>query len=116
MAPPPEEPRRHAFFGGGHTLGSDEVESTFVPDPTASEEGEYYPFCTAIIPFVFLIRLAAEIVTRHITLWRQGFQIEDGELRRYDEPENAAILAQINSGCVFSSPLIISFNSNVAPP
>ncbi|RXW20492.1 hypothetical protein EST38_g5365 [Candolleomyces aberdarensis] len=77
MAPPPEEPRSRAFFGGGHTLGSDEVESTFVPDPSASEE---------------------EIVTRHITLWRQGFQIEDGELRRYDEPENAAILAQINSG------------------
>ena len=26
-------PQRRAFFGGGHTLGSDEVESTFVPDP-----------------------------------------------------------------------------------
>ena len=46
-AGPPPEPaggapgaRRPGFFsGGGHTLGSDEVESTFIPDPTAPAEG-----------------------------------------------------------------------------
>ena len=29
--------RPTAFFGSGHTLGSDEVESTFIPDPTAGD-------------------------------------------------------------------------------
>lgn len=33
-APPPEESTRSLVFsGGGHTLGSDEVESQFIPDP-----------------------------------------------------------------------------------
>jgi len=34
-----------AFSGGGHTLGSDEVESSFIPDPSAPE-GEGV-LCTA---------------------------------------------------------------------
>ncbi|KAH9938800.1 uncharacterized protein BXZ73DRAFT_89178 [Epithele typhae] len=74
-------PRSYAFFGGGHTLGSDEVDSTFVPDPNAAppqQEGE-----TAV---------------RHLTFWREGFTVEDGELMRYDDPANEQILAEINSG------------------
>lgn len=83
-----------AFFsGGGHTLGSDEVESTYIPDPTAPPpsstnaqgEGGGEEETTAI---------------RHLTFWRDGFSIEDGELMRYDDPANEEILAQINSGCV----------------
>jgi len=39
--PAPEEPERRssAFAGGGHTLGSDEVESSYILDPNAEEEG-----------------------------------------------------------------------------
>ena len=41
----PPQPRGPAFFsGGGNRLGSDEIESQFIPDPNASEEpeeGEY---------------------------------------------------------------------------
>jgi hypothetical protein len=35
---------------------------------------------------------------RHITFWRNGFTIENGELLRYDDPNNAQILSQIHSG------------------
>ena len=36
LEPEPEETQRSSVFsGGGYTLGSDEVESTYVPDPTA---------------------------------------------------------------------------------
>ena len=41
-----------------------------------------------------------QVVVRHLTFWRNGFQVEDGELMRYDDPEHAAILAEINSGYV----------------
>ncbi|KDR72801.1 hypothetical protein GALMADRAFT_252068 [Galerina marginata CBS 339.88] len=78
--PAPEAPSRpSAFFGGGHTLGSDEVDSSYIPDPSA-EAGEQQ---TAI---------------RHLTFWRDGFQVEDGELMRYDDPAQAQILAEINAG------------------
>jgi len=63
-------------------LGSDEVESEFVPDPNApppTEETE-------------------DTAIRHITFWREGFSVEDGELMRYDDPANERILAEINSG------------------
>ncbi|CAL1701812.1 unnamed protein product [Somion occarium] len=70
-------PHSSAFSGGGHRLGSDEVESTFVPDPNAAE---------------------METAIRHLTLWRDGFSIEDGELYRYGDPRNEQILAEINGG------------------
>ncbi|KAF9478749.1 SEP-domain-containing protein [Pholiota conissans] len=79
--PAVEAPVRHggAFTGGGHTLGSDEVESSFIPDPSA-EEGE------------------EETAIRRLVFWRNGFQVEDGELMRYDDPAQAQILAEINAG------------------
>ncbi|KAI0740075.1 hypothetical protein C8Q76DRAFT_706640 [Earliella scabrosa] len=84
-AGPPSEsgapaPRSHTFIGGGHTLGSDEVESTFIPDPNAQNAE---PEETAI---------------RHLTFWRDGFTVEDGELMRYDDPANEQILNEINAG------------------
>lgn len=71
--------RSSTFRGGGHTLGSDEVESQFIPDPSAPAEPE-------------------ETAIRHVTFWREGFSIEDGELMRYDDPSNARILEEINQG------------------
>lgn len=41
---------------------------------------------------------AMEAVTQHLTLWQDGFSIEDGPLHRYDDPASAALLAQIQSG------------------
>ncbi|KAJ1303965.1 hypothetical protein OPQ81_008375 [Rhizoctonia solani] len=80
---PAEEPRSTVFSGGGHTLGSDEVESTYIPDPNApppkEEEDE-------------------EVAIREITFWRDGFSIADGPLLKYGDPANEAILNAINSG------------------
>ncbi|KAI0820919.1 hypothetical protein BC628DRAFT_1395081 [Trametes gibbosa] len=84
--PPPGSaaapPRGHAFFGGGHTLGSDEVESEFIPDPDAVDPADP----------------EEETAIRHLTFWRDGFTVEDGELMRYDDPANEQILAEIKSG------------------
>lgn len=79
--PEPEEMQRsNAFSGGGYTLGSDEVESTYVPDPTRPANP------------------AQQTAIRDLTFWRDGFSIEDGELRRYDDPAQAQILSEINAG------------------
>jgi len=83
--PPSESARSHsrssAFAGGGHTLGGDDVESTFIPDPNAATRQE-----------------EEETAIRHLTFWRDGFSVDDGELMRYGDPTNDAILTQINSG------------------
>ena len=44
---------------------------------------------------------------RHLTFWRDGFSVEDGPLMRYDDPNNAQILEEINSG--YSHPLHFVF-------
>ncbi|KAJ7479827.1 hypothetical protein FB451DRAFT_165180 [Mycena latifolia] len=79
-APAPLAPARGtAFSGGGHTLGSDDVDSAFIPDPHAADP-EHAP------------------ATRHLTFWRDGFTVEDGPLMRYDNEEHAAILEAIHAG------------------
>jgi UBX domain-containing protein 1 len=52
--------------------------------------------------------LAEETAIRHLTFWRDGFSVEDGELRRYDDPAQAQILSEINSGCVLLFPILFS--------
>ncbi|KIY45165.1 SEP-domain-containing protein [Fistulina hepatica ATCC 64428] len=81
-APPSDSPRW--FTGGGHTLGSDDVPSAFIPDPNQPNATD-------------------ETAIRHITFWSNGFSVEDGELMRYDDPAHAQILEEINSGQVFFS-------------
>lgn len=81
---PPVERGPQRFHGGGYSLGGEEVESSFIPDPNATDPSQ-------------------EPAVRHLTFWREGFTVEDGELMRYDDPANEEILAEINLGCVFSS-------------
>ncbi|KAK7047585.1 protein phosphatase regulator [Paramarasmius palmivorus] len=76
--PPPERVQAGTFSGGGHTLGGDEAESSFIPDPNAEMD--------------------VEPTIRHLVFWRDGFTVEDGELMRYDDPNNEAVLAEIHSG------------------
>ncbi|PFH49148.1 hypothetical protein AMATHDRAFT_5121 [Amanita thiersii Skay4041] len=78
--PPSSTHRSTTFTGGGHTLGSDDVPSTYIPDPNAPPSA------------------VDETAVRHLTLWRDGFSVEDGELMRYDDPADAQILAEINAG------------------
>ncbi|CDO76860.1 hypothetical protein BN946_scf184402.g1 [Trametes cinnabarina] len=73
--------QRRAFFGGGFTLGSDDVDSEYIPDPDAPNAPH-----------------EEETAIRHLTFWREGFTVEDGELMRYDDPANEQILAEINAG------------------
>lgn len=39
-----------------------------------------------------------EVVERKLTFWKNGFNIDDGELRKYDDPENEEFLKAIKSG------------------
>ena len=50
--PPPapgSEVSRNPFGGGGHTLGSDDVESSYVPDPNAMEGEFRLSGCTSLL-------------------------------------------------------------------
>jgi UBX domain-containing protein 1 len=40
------------------------------------------------------------VVTKTITFFRNGFVVDDGNLRRFDDPEQAAFLADIHAGLV----------------
>ncbi|KAJ4136463.1 protein phosphatase regulator [Fusarium equiseti] len=73
----PSEPRR--FRGTGQTLGGDGVESRSIPDPL----GPVRP---------------SESQERVLHIWQDGFSIDDGDLRRFDDPANQADLALIKSG------------------
>ncbi|PSR77512.1 hypothetical protein BD289DRAFT_509397 [Coniella lustricola] len=68
------------FRGGGVTLGGEGTESRQIPDPRAA------------------VREELPVVTRTLHLWRDGFSIEDGPLRRYTDPEHAMDLQMIRSG------------------
>jgi UBX domain-containing protein 1 len=41
---------------------------------------------------------ARHTAMRDLTFWRDGFSVEGGELRRYDDPAQAQILSEINAG------------------
>ena len=62
------------------TLGGDDAPSQMIPDPQARapEPGQTQ--------------------TRILHLWEEGFSIEDGPLRRFDDPQNAADLQMIRQG------------------
>ncbi|KAM6499406.1 SEP domain containing protein [Amanita muscaria] len=87
--PPGSSPRSDVFTGGGHRLGSDEEPGGYIPDPSAPQTSQ----ATAI---------------RHLTFWRDGFTVEDGELLRYDDPANAQLLTEINSG--IAPPSVLNVN------
>lgn len=72
-APATSEPL--SFPGDGHTLGSDEVESTRIP-----------------------AQKQAKTTQRKITFWRNGFSVEGGQFYSYSDPTNLQLLADIKSG------------------
>jgi len=68
------------FRGSGQTLGGDDAPSQTIPDPSPR------PAATG------------ETQTRILHLWEDGFSLEDGPLRRFDDAQNAADLAMIREG------------------
>ncbi|KAH7383537.1 hypothetical protein BKA64DRAFT_735720 [Cadophora sp. MPI-SDFR-AT-0126] len=84
-APGPGEPSSSAppsrFRGSGQTLGGDDTPSQVVPDPHANSAAPEGP-----------------VQVRVLHLWEDGFSVEDGPLRRFDDPSNATDLSMIRSG------------------
>jgi UBX domain-containing protein 1 len=100
VEPEPEEMQRsNAFSGAGYTLGSDEIESTYVPDPsTPANPGLSSVVYTTTCILTPMVSPAQQTAMRDLTFWRDGFSVEGGELRRYDDPAQAQILSEINAG------------------
>lgn len=73
--------RSSRFRGTGMTLGGEGVESRAIPDPL----GPTRP-------------ASAQPQERILHIWQDGFSIDDGELRRFDDPANQADLSMIRSG------------------
>ncbi|KKY32664.1 putative sep domain-containing protein [Diaporthe ampelina] len=73
------------FRGSGTTVGGEGTDSRTIPDPSGSRAP---PRGSEELP----------VVTRTLHLWRDGFSIEDGPLRRYDDPEHAMDLQMIRTG------------------
>jgi SEP domain len=118
-APQPPAAPSGPFSGPAYTLGSDEVESSYVPDPSAPQGNAFIPptgnFSS---PTNHVHPLAPgdppedqDVATRHITFWRDGFSVEDGPLMRYDEPANSQLLDEINTGYVSLIQTSIRFSS-----
>ncbi|KAJ0383974.1 hypothetical protein COL922a_009352 [Colletotrichum nupharicola] len=83
----PAGPSRSTFRGTGQTLGGEGTESRSIPDPNAFQEGSSGP-----------PGQTGEPQERTLHLWQDGFSIDDGELHRFDDPENAMDLNMIRAG------------------
>jgi UBX domain-containing protein 1 len=78
--PPKEAPVKKSHFkGAARTLGGDDTPSEEVP-------AEPQP------------PAAAERVDRVLHFWRDGFSVDDGDLYRSDDPQNAELLNLIRQG------------------
>lgn len=82
----PSRPSR--FHGSGQTLGGEGVESRTIPDPRGSQIPRHPPARGANDP----------LEERTLHLWHDGFSIDDGELHRFDDPDNAMDLQMIRQG------------------
>ncbi|ROV93584.1 hypothetical protein VMCG_08074 [Cytospora schulzeri] len=79
----PGPSRSTNFRGAGVTVGGEGTESRTIADSQVprTPRSEELP-----------------VVTRTLHLWRDGFSIEDGSLRRYDDPQHAMDLQMIRTG------------------
>ena len=77
-----EAPAKRSFHGAGYRLG-ESLDDPATPDP-------------ATVPAAQPAQ--EEEQRRRITFWRNGFTVDDGPLRDYKEPQNAAFLNTIRQG------------------
>lgn len=95
QAPAPSGP---TWFGGSaNTLGSDETPSQSIVPP--GQPGDDDPEANE------------EVVTRHLTLWSNGFSINDGPLLSYQE--HSTILQDLNQGRAPLQLLNVKFGQRV---
>ncbi|TPX36039.1 hypothetical protein SmJEL517_g01716 [Synchytrium microbalum] len=103
--PPPESSSKKdkkpaTFAGSGYRLGSEED-----PAPTAPAASVAQSLPQAPVPL--------EPVERQLTFWRNGFSIDDGELRDYKDPANEEFLRAINSGRAPTTLLNVAYGQPV---
>ncbi len=89
------EPSKPKFTGTGYSLGSSEVPSRVVGASRSNQPKKL------------------EKAEREITFWKDGFQVGDGKLFRYDDPANATYLAELNSGRAPLSLLNVEYGQDV---
>ncbi|SCU97833.1 LADA_0H08614g1_1 [Lachancea dasiensis] len=75
-------PKQSQFTGKGFKLGSSLEEPAQVTNDLPEEGLPTRPLK----------------VTREITFWKEGFQVNEGELYRYDDPANSYYLNELNQG------------------
>jgi UBX domain-containing protein 1 len=75
--------KQKSFKGTGYSLGSVEND---VSSKTIEDSDEKNRF------------KRPEKVSRTITFWKEGFSVDDGELYKYDDPQNQEYLKQLNMG------------------
>ncbi|KAJ3156583.1 hypothetical protein HDU89_004365 [Geranomyces variabilis] len=92
----PAAPRH--FGGSGYRLGSED-------EPAAA--GPSVPAVQAEV------RAPTEPIERRLNFWRNGFTIDDGELRSYDAPESQEFLKAINSGRAPTTLLNVAYDQPV---
>lgn len=89
--PDDSETRKSHFTGAARTLGGDDTPSQLIQDPNENRP------------------IPPPRVHRTLHFWNDGFSVDDGDLYRSDDPQNASILEGIRRG---RAPLSIM---NVAP-
>jgi len=77
--PTPNRVSSRLFVGAGHRLGQTEDDTEVLPGASASSGNDGH-----------------ELVI--LKIWRQGFSINDGDLRPFDDPENKAFFESIIRG------------------
>ncbi|KAF2075565.1 hypothetical protein CYY_003151 [Polysphondylium violaceum] len=77
----PKKPERESFDGSGYQLGSTDQGSRVVSKPKEKDPSEQTAECK-------------------ITFWRQGFTVDNGELRTFDDQKNREFLQDIQRGII----------------
>ncbi|KAI8917979.1 hypothetical protein BC831DRAFT_516360 [Entophlyctis helioformis] len=91
----------NVFSGSGYRLGSEDEPATAGPSqPTVS-----------VPPPV--VDPSTQSVERHLTFWQDGFSIDDGPLREYEDPANQEFLRAIKSGRAPTSLLNVAYGQPV---
>ncbi|KAJ3084259.1 hypothetical protein HK102_000723, partial [Quaeritorhiza haematococci] len=80
------------FTGAGYRLGSEEDAA-----PSSGPSGPAPPASSSSAGDA-ASGAEEEVVERQLTFWRNGFSIDDGPLKAYDDPANQEFLKAINSG------------------
>lgn len=94
---PVEQKPVHQFTGKGYKLGSVVDAPSEVAEDLPQQELPSRP----------------QKVTREITFWKEGFQVGEGPLYRYDDPANSFYLNELNQGRAPLKLLDVQFGQEV---